>query len=322
MKCVLALATVMAVVACSLDPDDYKSADQLMKDALATLGRARAVHFTGTFAQGGHKYEIDLTVTRDGGAKGTVTEDGLNGELAKSGDRLLLRGQELIKSIDPKLAKLVGDRWLVDTDQSAVKPLAGVIDVPQLQQQLDGRRAGLTRSSTTTVRGTKLAVLSDRAGSLYVTEKGTTEVTRITQRPGTALPDGTTDENVNLAYPSSVDLALPQKDVVDPNDPKTMPARYILDDFKLDSCDTSGCGMKSVVHNKAGAPYGPAAAINFTVTAGPKSLGSCTTPLPALDFDATATVSCRVGGADWSSFVSGGGGAYTGHVQISNPLYD
>src|SRR5881397_4025628 len=90
-------AAVLALAGCggsSSNGESKKSADQIVADAQKAALAASSVHVTGTITDNGMPLRLDMTIVKDRGGKGTLSESGATFELVRIGDTAYLRGSD------------------------------------------------------------------------------------------------------------------------------------------------------------------------------------------------------------------------------------
>jgi hypothetical protein len=125
-------------------------------------------------------------------------------------------------------------------------------------------------------------------------------------------------------YGKSFNIAQPAE-VFQFDDPTTWPPYYVVTSVNLDHCNGDPCTVSATVQNNGGAKAATASSsVTFTLTndAGGAVLGTCkATVSPDVANAAKATVSCKVGGGAWTTFVQNGGN-YHAKAEPDNPAYD
>src|SRR3954451_321826 len=90
-------AIALALAGCggsSSNGEAKKPADQVVADAQKAALAGSSVHVTGTITDNGTPLKLDMTLVKDKGGKGTLSENGLKFELVRVGDTAYIRGSD------------------------------------------------------------------------------------------------------------------------------------------------------------------------------------------------------------------------------------
>ena len=322
----LALALLVALGLNGIGPLDLRAqvARQDLAAALDQYGRAPAVHLAGSFERDGRRFQLDVTIDKNGDSQGTVVRDGSKvDERYVSGHAYAQAGQDFWAG-QGKLAAFYAGRWVTSSDQLADLTTASLSRSLAL---LDVARPGSTFdrvSRTARVGGVPAVVLSDTYGDLYVSSAAPQRFLRLVSSPTYRTADGIANVDVDLGFPPAQAVQAPSP-LVSTDDPNTLPAQYVVDQSSIQhghDCDVaSTCTISAAVVNQRGPQFGPASAEVHLVRDDGSDLGTCTVPIGPAGHGQSQTVSCTVSGSAWVAFTRVGG-RYRADVTVHNPLYD
>lgn len=306
------------------------TAGRMFNDATRNLSSAVAVHYEGSFVSDtGEKVRLDLTVSSGGDSQGSLARGGRRVELVATGSDTYLRGRDYWATADARMAKVYGDSWVRGSPASLGVDVASALAPSSLARALrsefgDERSLQeLRKAGSSVIRGSAAVRLSGRRAEFYVTSTEPFRLVRLVSPSGLETASGDRDFAFDLAYPAGFQAAQPSP-FIDPADPRTLPARYTREGLEFGRCgDASGCEVKFSVRNRGGQPVGQStASVNVSSTAG-ADLGACSVNLPAIAYNETAQLSCRVSGPAWSAFARGAGTrTFQAQLEIVNPPYD
>jgi hypothetical protein len=155
-----------------------KSPEQVVTDAKAAAVAAKAVHVSGAITDAGQPLTLDITIVRDAGGQGTMSESGLEFEIIRVGNKAYIKGSDafLRKFAGAAGAQLLRGKWLQGSattgDLAALAPLT---DIGKLFNGALGSHGKLENKGETTYKGQKVVAIEDTSegGTLYVASTGT-----------------------------------------------------------------------------------------------------------------------------------------------------
>jgi hypothetical protein len=170
-----------------------KPADQILADAQKAFLSARSVRLTGKVVQGKQAIVVDMRISHDGGAQGSISRGNTKVGLIRIGDKLWLRGRAFwSQTVDAPVASRIGDRWVLVPPTAAGEGASSIDALTQLNgvvAQVLTPRSAIVKGSRTTVRGVRAIALDDERGlgTLYVAVDGPAYPLRIAPKStGTA----------------------------------------------------------------------------------------------------------------------------------------
>jgi hypothetical protein len=322
----LALALLVALGLNGLGPFDLRAqaARQDLAAALDQYTTAPAVRVQGTFDRDGRRYQLDVTIEKNGDSQGTVVSDGNKVEERYVGGHAYALADQAFWSGQGRLAAFFAGRWVTSSDQLADLTTASLSRSLAL---LDLARPGSTFDRVNRmarVGGVAAVVLSDAHGDLYVSAATPRRFLRLVSSPTYRTADGIADIDVDLGFPPAQVEQAPDP-FVSTDDPNTLPAQYVVDVSSIQhgrDCDVgSTCTVSVAVVNQRGPMFGPASAEVHLVREDGSDLGTCTVGIRPAAHGQSQTVSCTVSGSAWVAFTRVGG-RYRPDVTVHNPLYD
>ena len=175
---VLALAAAGCGGGSKSNGEATKTADQIVSDARAAATSAQAVHVSGAITDAGQPLTLDITIVKDAGGQGTMSEAGLKFEIIRVGNKAYIKGSDafLRKFAGAAGAQLLHGKWLQGSattgDLAALAPLT---DIGKLFNGALGSHGKLVNKGETTFRGRKVVAIKDttKGGTLYVASTGT-----------------------------------------------------------------------------------------------------------------------------------------------------
>jgi hypothetical protein len=311
------LAAAMGLAACSLPwQQPTRSSEQLLHDARGSYFSATTYHMTATFTKGGTHYRLDLQVHRPD-ATGTDQVGDLKVELIVAGGKTYRRGREFFRqAVSEKMAKLVGDSWVLDADLDLVSLVS-----PNLFDDLNSSRAKLTQAGGPVLHGYRTEKLSHGRTSMYISSHGKAYPIRVEDQQGDLVP-GTTDLQIDFyEYGGDVTVVAPSS-YVDLQDPATLPAFFqALGVTQVpDQCDRSGCTLKATLRNDGRAGTTTA---EFSADFNGAQIGSCTAEVPETAYQASVETSCRIATAEWTTWWDTHAlASFIYQVVVHNPAYE
>jgi hypothetical protein len=324
----------------------------------AEAGRAAAkatmLHVKGGVDLGGAMgVDVMLEPGERGAAGGNGTMYGTLFNLAADGDRTFVRSDHLWSTVVSNAgdARALAGKWVLvrasDTTYRGdrLAPLVPAVRHLAALRTPDGRSlAGhFTLGRKVTVGGKNAIEVKARGISFAVTATGPRRLLRVT---AASVKDGEREwRHVSLDVRASgrQAVAVPAAgQYLDLNDESTWPAKYDTASVEPDeeSCDQFSCQLHVDVTNQAGPPEGQSvvtievwtpAPFGSAPLMGPPPDGppfkTCQAPIPPLAHGQTATVTCSIGGDDWTAAVEAASGPgdlfqYPVDSTLHNPPYD
>lgn len=175
---VLALAAAACGGGSKSNGEATKAADQVVSDAKTAATSAKAVHVSGAISDAGQALTLDITIVKDAGGQGTMSESGLKFEIIRVGNKAYIKGSDafLRKFAGAAGAQLLHGKWLQGSatagDLAALAPLT---DIGKLFNGALGSHGKLENKGETTFKGQKVVAITDttEGGTLYVASTGT-----------------------------------------------------------------------------------------------------------------------------------------------------
>jgi len=156
-----------------------RQATQILKDTVAALRGAEAVHMYGSIPSSGATFGIDLRYNRSGNLMGTITIGGVTASVVVTGGHSYLKGRALFaKYAGDQVAAVIGDRWVAvpagaGPGGDIVESLSTFTDFGKLADALSMPSGGaVTKGASTTVDGRAVVSLRDADSILYVATTG------------------------------------------------------------------------------------------------------------------------------------------------------
>lgn len=340
------LRAVFAGVGCALTLASCSAADlpligpapsDLASGAASALSSEKAMRVKGSFIFKAVSYTVDLSLApRKGGPiSGKGTYEQVPFQVVATSDKTYFQGAGFWNKMttdgtDGGVVAIrqwpgFGSGWVVAAPGDTVATaLAELYDLGGLLPSL-GNDANHAKKATETMRnGTSVIPVIDGGATYYVTSQKPYHLRRIASR---TTSRGITGLTLDIDS-AKLDATAPASgQFVDPQDPSTLPAIYRVAGFgPLQNCDDTGCGLTATVTNTTGPPQGQAVVTLKLFKEDQTTLiGSCDTPVPALQHAQSADVSCRVSGDGYTAFynsISPGSDAqvYKG-ATLKNPPY-
>lgn len=310
-----------------------KSAQDLASSGSQSFAQSKVVRLKGQFTSR-DPYQVDLTMSRsgDGGVSGSGVSGSAPFKVMVVGNKTYIQGQAYWQKVADgdedqlREARAFGDKWVVARGTSLSLALLQLRDLGGLASQLQEDSKRVKKGKETSLDGQKVVPLTDGATTYYVTQSSPNRLVRVvSQSSGSSLRDVKLDVDYNAQLHVST---LSQGQFVDPDDPSTLPARYSTagpPEFVGCDSDSPACGLKVSVENEAGPPQGQSVAVLTVLKEDDRTpIGACNAPIPAVENNQTASVSCNIDGNAWNAFKQAVNGSTTihGHVDIKNPPYD
>jgi hypothetical protein len=155
-----------------------KSPEQVLVDAKNAALSAKAVRVSGSITDAGQPITLDITIVKDSGGKGTMSESGLKFEIIRVGDKAYIRGSDafLRKFAGAAGAQLLSGKWLQGSATSGnLAALAPLTDTATFFKGALGSHGTLKNDGETDYKGQKVVAIKDttQGGTLYVAATGT-----------------------------------------------------------------------------------------------------------------------------------------------------
>lgn len=155
-----------------------KPAEQVVTDAKNAAVAAKGVHVAGSITDAGQSLTLDLTLVKDAGGTGSMSESGLKFDIIRVGDKAYIRGSDafLKKFAGSAAAQLLHGKWLVGSATTGqLAALAPLTDIVKLFNGALGSHGTLKNRGETTYKGQKVVGIKDVSdgGTLYVSATGT-----------------------------------------------------------------------------------------------------------------------------------------------------
>src|SRR5215469_11273375 len=154
----LLVAAALAACGGSASSNDIATrtaAEILAATKLAAEG-ARAVHVSGSIANGGRPVGLDVHLVAGRGARGRLSENGLSFELIQTGGSVYIKGSPAFYSRigGAAAAQLLQGRWLkVPASSPEFASLSSLTDLRRLVDTALSTPGGVAKSGTATVNG-------------------------------------------------------------------------------------------------------------------------------------------------------------------------
>jgi len=191
-----------------------KSADQVVTDAQAAAVAARGVHVSGAITTSGVPLTLDLTLVKDTGARGSMSQANLKFEIVRVGDTVYVKGSDafLRKFAGATGAQLLHGKWLKgSTATGALAALAPLTDIAKLFNGALGSHGKLRNEGEQDYKGQKVVAIKDTSngGTLYVAATGTPYPVGLAggKDPGSITFDGWGDTVTIEAPKGAIDLS-------------------------------------------------------------------------------------------------------------------
>ncbi len=156
-----------------------KQPGQILKDTVAALRGAEAVHMYGEVPTGSETIGMDLHYNRSGNLQGTIRIGSVDAAVVITGGHTYLRGRSLFARFgNEQAASVIGDHWVVvpaGTGPGAeiVDGLSSFTDFNKLADLFAAPTGGaVTRGGTTTVDGRPAIALRSSDSVLWVATTG------------------------------------------------------------------------------------------------------------------------------------------------------
>jgi hypothetical protein len=155
--------------------------DQILIATDTAFRASRSVRLVGSLVQQDQPMTVDMRVTADRKARGSITRGKVKLSLVRIGDKLWLRGASFWKgTLGAALAERIGDRWVLVPDNvlaASGGSLSALTDMDGIASQIISPEPGadINKGPLASVNGVSAVQLTDaQAGStLYVAADGT-----------------------------------------------------------------------------------------------------------------------------------------------------
>ena len=154
-----------------------KPASRVFADTKAAATSARSAHVSGNIVASGMRITLDLDITRDKGAKGSMSTNGLSFDLVRIGNAAYIRGSDAFYKhfAGAAIAQLIHGKWVkVSTTQPRFRSLAPLTSVGLLFAQVSAGHGKLANDGKTTYEGQQVVAIRDTSDNskLYVAATG------------------------------------------------------------------------------------------------------------------------------------------------------
>ncbi|MFL6136451.1 MAG: hypothetical protein ACJ74O_01445 [Frankiaceae bacterium] len=183
------------------------SAAELLRSSAAALRATTTAHVAGAIGGGASPVRVDLSVTANGDAQGTLVIAGVPVDVVRTGGRTYVRSRQLIESIaGATVASYVGDRW-VALDPGRLG--SGTERALDQATSLDGiaslieTSAGMAQAGVpTTLAGRRVTEVVSGITVIDVAADGPPYPLRVAAGEGTTLDLGRFGQSVVVVAPS------------------------------------------------------------------------------------------------------------------------
>lgn len=302
-------------------------------DAVAAYEGARSVRIQGSYLAGSTPVtvRVSLRPSRRGAVRGQVTYDGDPLAVAGGGGRMFTRGLKYWQAAGAgglRIWPQYGSGWvLTPSGDPAAAAVGSMRDLGGLLGRLDQDSSHLVSRGTGELDGHQIAALRDGDTTYDVTTSVPYRLLEVRRTGPARGAQGLRQVDLRISYGGRLQVALPAAgSFVDPHDASSFPALYEIQSISdLQSCDANSCGFSVTLLNTTGHPQGQVTATLglFRDAQDTRSLGTCSTPVPAVATSQTTTVTCRISGQTYDSFFFSLFGEVTiyRHVTLQNPPY-
>ena len=154
-----------------------KPAAQVLADTKAAAMSASSAHVAGSLASGGTHFTLDLSLTRDKGAKGSVSVNGLAFDLVKIGDTIYIKGSDAFYQhfAGAAIAQLIHGKWIrASTKSQRFRSVAPLASISGLFAEISANHGRLANDGKTTYKGQQVVAIRDTSDNsrLYVAATG------------------------------------------------------------------------------------------------------------------------------------------------------
>jgi hypothetical protein len=203
--------------ASTLAPIKDQTVDQILIATDAAFRSAKSVRLVGKLVQQDQTMSVDMRITADHKAKGSITRGDAKLSLIRVGSKLWLRGREFwAGTLGPALAARIGDHWVLVPDPVSADSsgsLGALTDIEGVASKIisPSPRSDIQKGAAANVRGVATLELKDAsAGSiLYVATSGPPFPLRISPKQskktaGQRLDFQDYNQPVSIAAPKDV----------------------------------------------------------------------------------------------------------------------
>jgi hypothetical protein len=153
-----------------------RPAQQVLAAAVFVARRASSVHVSGKLVSEQTPLQLDLTLARGKGAKGTVTQSGVSFDLVQLGGKVYIQGSDAFwQRYAPTVASLLHGHWIVaPAGKTPFAELAPLTSASRLFGLVASSHGRLVNDGLTTFDGQKVAQIRDTSdgSKLYVAATG------------------------------------------------------------------------------------------------------------------------------------------------------
>lgn len=307
---------------------------QLASAAVANYQGAATVGVRGSYAVSGTPVTVKLALqpTAEGSASGSATYKSLPLTYLRAGGQTYMQGtqywQQAAVSATIHLWPAFGQGWvLTPSDDPAATAIGTLTDLGGLVLLLSQQERLVRASGTTTVAGQRAQRLVDGATTWDVTTTKPYRLLQVAYTGDRPTSGGISHATLQVTYNATPQATPPPAgQFVNPEDLSTLPAYYTTTAVSdLQSCDGNSCGFTVTVQNLQGPALGQTVAtLGISKDAqGQSPLGSCQVAVPAIAYNQTTTVTCRVTDPTYRTFYANLNGTASVYKQISytNPPF-
>ena len=157
--------------------EESKKPSQVLADTKAAATSASSAHVSGNIKSNGTPITLDLTTSRNKGAKGSMSTNGLKFDLVRVGDTLYIQGtDDFYKHFaGAAVAQLLHGKWLkASATHGRLKSLAPLTSIGALFNGVSSHHGKLANDGKTTYKGQDVVAIRDMSdgSKLYVAATG------------------------------------------------------------------------------------------------------------------------------------------------------
>ncbi len=154
-----------------------KSPAQVLADAKAAASSAGFAHVAGNIDSAGTTINLDLSMARGKGAKGSMSVNGAGFDLLRIGDTIYIRGSDafLKENGGALAAQLLHGKWLrASATKGRYRSLAALTSISSLLGKVNSTHGKLVNDGQTTYHGAKVIRIRDASDNskFYVAAAG------------------------------------------------------------------------------------------------------------------------------------------------------
>lgn len=150
---------------------------RVFADAKAAATSASSAHVSGNIESGGTAITLDLDMVRGKGARGSITLDGRQADIVRSGDVVYVHGSDAFWQhyAGPLVAQLLHDKWVkASVDTKRFQAVAPLTSLGLLFAKIGAHHGKLVNDGKTTYKGRQVVAIRDTSDNskLYVAANG------------------------------------------------------------------------------------------------------------------------------------------------------